>query len=145
MEEAAAVEVKCDPFEERNRYIDLCVDLFLKQENVQDVLAINEIGNPIRSTMDPDVSIKYGGMIDQLIGKSLAVVKALDDTDLEQIRIITKKHEVFILPDLYNISFVVSQAPIEEEHLEVVLPAPEVTVTWPFEEDLVEPKEKTNS
>lgn len=101
---------------ERDKYIDMCVDLFLKQENVQDVLVINEIGNPLRSTMDDDVSIKYGGMIDQLIGKSTAVVKEIDDTELEEIRIMTKKYEIFVLPDQYQVRFVVSQVPIEEKH-----------------------------
>lgn len=101
---------------ERDKYIDMCVDLFLKQQNVQDVLVINEIGNPLRSTMDDDVSVKYAGMIDQLIGKSEAVVKEIDDTELEEIRIMTKKLEIFILPDQYRVSFVVSQVPIEENH-----------------------------
>lgn len=101
---------------ERDKYIDMCVDLFLKQPNVQDVLVINEIGNPLRSTMDDDVSVKYAGMIDQLIGKSEAVVKEIDDTELEEIRIMTKKCEIFILPDQYRVSFVVSQVPIEENH-----------------------------
>lgn len=103
---------------ERDKYIDMCVDLFLKQQNVQDVLVINEIGNPLRSTMDEDVTVKYCGMIDQLIGKSVAVVKEIDGdgTELEEIRIMTKKYEIFVLPDQYQVSFVVSQVPIEEKH-----------------------------
>lgn len=115
-EDSQAGDNVASAFEERDKYIDLCVDLFLKQPNVQDVLVINDIGNPLRSTMDADISVKYGGMVDQLIGRSVAVVKEIDDSELEQIRIMTKKYEIFILPDQYQVSFVVNQTPIDENH-----------------------------
>lgn len=75
-------------------------------------------GNPVKSTMDPDVSVKYGGMIDELVVKSCAAVKAIDDTTVEEIRIKTTNNEVYILPDKFDLTFVIHQAPIEEEHPE---------------------------
>lgn len=103
-------------FEDREKYITTCCEILLKQENVEDVVVINRLGNPVRSTLDPDVSLKYGGLVDELIKKCAAAVKAIDDSELDEIRVKTKKHELYILPDQYELTFAVTQTPLIEIH-----------------------------
>lgn len=102
--------------EEREKYISECCQTLFQQESVKDVVVINRAGNPVSSTLDPDVSIVHAGRVDEFIEKCNAALKLIDGTELDEVRIRTKKHELYILPDQYGLTFVVTQTPLVESH-----------------------------
>lgn len=102
--------------EDREKYISECCQLLFQQESVKDIVVINQAGNPVSSTLDPEVSIIHAGLVDEFIGKCNVALKTIDGTDLDEVRIKTKKHEIYILPDQYGLTFVVTQTPLVETH-----------------------------
>jgi len=64
------------------------------------VVVVNSSGVSIRSTLDREQTIKYSGLLTQLIGKARSVIRELDVTnDLTFLRIRSKKHEIMVAPD----------------------------------------------
>lgn len=104
--------------EDREKYISECCQVLFQQASVKDVVVINSAGNPVSSTLAPDVSIVHAGRVEEFIGKCNAALYAIDGTELDEVRIRTKKHEIYILPDQYGLTFVVTQTPLVETHLD---------------------------
>lgn len=102
--------------EDREKYINECCQVLYTQESVKDIVVINSVGNPVSSTLAADVSIVHAGRIVEFIGKCNAAIHAIDGTELDEVRIRTKKHEMYILPDEYGLTFVVTQTPLVETH-----------------------------
>lgn len=102
--------------EDREKYISQCLELLFEQKSVKDIVVINRGGNPVSSTLDPEVSLIHAGLVDEFVGKCNAALSAIDGTELDEVRIKTKKHEIYILPDQYGLTFVVTQTPLVETH-----------------------------
>lgn len=61
---------------------------------------MNTEGIAIRSTMNPEETHKYSGLISTLTNKAKAAIKELDSTnDLMFLRVRSKMHEIMIAPD----------------------------------------------
>lgn len=76
------------------------------------------LGNPVKTTLEAEASVKYSGMIDQLVQKTTNAVRVIDDTAVDEIRIKTLKNEIYVFQDRYELTFVVHQTPVEETHPE---------------------------
>lgn len=56
-------------------------------------------GIPVRSTLDEPTSVRYAGLVQQLIVSSKKVIKKHDASDdLIFLRLRTKKHEILVIP-----------------------------------------------
>ncbi|KAI8353626.1 hypothetical protein EDC96DRAFT_609916 [Choanephora cucurbitarum] len=83
------------------------------KKGVKAVVIINNEGQTIRSTLDKDLSKKYGQLISGLVQQARTMVTTLDDqNDLTFLRIRTKKHEIMVAPD-QDYLLVVVQNPVE--------------------------------
>ncbi|XP_053724357.1 dynein light chain roadblock-type 1-like [Synchiropus splendidus] len=70
------------------------------QKGVQGVIIVNSEGVPIKSTMDNATTVKYSGLIHQLVLKARSTVRELDSqNDLTFLRVRSKKNEIMIAPD----------------------------------------------
>jgi len=80
-----------------------------EKKNIRDIIVINELGHPVKSTMDHNVSVKFVGVFQEIRGKLERGMEKIDPTDeLLMMRVRTKKHEVMLTPDS-KITFIVVQ------------------------------------
>lgn len=74
-------------------------------------MAVNQDGNPIKSTFDVNSTLQFTGMFNQMADKGKNAIKQIEETDeLVSLRIQTKKHEIILTPDHMNM-FIVFQGP----------------------------------
>ena len=80
-------------------------------------LTIISLGIPIRDTFeeaDRLLTIQYAALITQMVAKSKAAVRELDNTnDLSFLRIRSKKHEILVAPDRDYILLVIQDPSCE--------------------------------
>ncbi|KAM8867692.1 dynein light chain roadblock-type 1-like [Synchiropus splendidus] len=70
------------------------------QKGVQGIIIVNTEGVPIRSTLDNATTVKYAGLIHQLIRKARSTVRELDSqNDLNFLRVRSRKNEIMIASD----------------------------------------------
>ncbi|GAA5817069.1 hypothetical protein MFLAVUS_010606 [Mucor flavus] len=98
-------------------YTTIDVDETLKRisarKGVKAVVILNNEGQAIRSTLDQDLTKKYGQLISALVEQTRTTVATLDDqNDLTFLRVRTKKHEIMIAPD-HDYLLIVVQNPTE--------------------------------
>ncbi|UJR30251.1 hypothetical protein I4U23_017789 [Adineta vaga] len=63
---------------------------------------------PIRTSMEPDVTLHYAALISQLIVHAKRVVRELDSSqELEQLRLRSHKHEIIVAPESKYIMIVI--------------------------------------
>ncbi|KAL0089290.1 hypothetical protein J3Q64DRAFT_1727942 [Phycomyces blakesleeanus] len=83
------------------------------RKGVKGVVILNGDGQAIRSTLDPELTVKYGRLISSLVQQTRTTISTLDDqNDLTFLRVRTKKHEIMIAPDREYLLIVV-QNPAE--------------------------------
>ncbi|KAI9023836.1 hypothetical protein CLU79DRAFT_748434 [Phycomyces nitens] len=83
------------------------------RKGVKGVVILNGDGQAIRSTLDSELTAKYGRLISSLVQQTRTTISTLDDqNDLTFLRVRTKKHEIMIAPDREYLLIVV-QNPIE--------------------------------
>lgn len=69
-------------------------------KGIKGILIVNTEGVPVRSTMNPEETLKYSGLISNLTNKASSVIKELDKTnELMFLRVRSKLHEVMVAPD----------------------------------------------
>ena len=74
------------------------------------VVIVNSEGIEIRSNLDNELTVKYSGLITQLVAKARSVVRQLDpENDLMFLRIRSKKNEIMVAPDKDYILIVIQQ------------------------------------
>ncbi|KAL5243665.1 hypothetical protein ACI65C_011075 [Semiaphis heraclei] len=67
-------------------------------------------GIPIKSNMDDAVSVRYAGLVQQLIATSQITIKKDDPTDkLTYMRLRTKQNEIIVIPDKHYTMVVVQK------------------------------------
>lgn len=89
----------------------MCYNALKEQRDVNDVIVVNDKFNPIRSTMEEQVSLQYSGMYGQLIDRCRLIINEMDEEDeLDYLRVRTIKHEVLVTPD-EKLTFIVLQSP----------------------------------
>ncbi|KAI8096126.1 hypothetical protein BDF21DRAFT_374731 [Thamnidium elegans] len=83
------------------------------RKGVKAVVILNNEGQAIRSTLDQELTKKYGQLISSLVEQTRTTVATLDDqNDLTFLRVRTKKHEIMIAPD-HDYLLIVVQNPTE--------------------------------
>ncbi|KAI9255390.1 hypothetical protein EDC94DRAFT_523963, partial [Helicostylum pulchrum] len=83
------------------------------RKGVKAVVILNNEGQAIRSTLDQELTKKYGQLISALVEQTRTTVATLDDqNDLTFLRVRTKKHEIMIAPD-HDYLLIVVQNPTE--------------------------------
>ncbi|KAI9339836.1 hypothetical protein BD770DRAFT_220620 [Pilaira anomala] len=83
------------------------------RKGVKAVVILNNEGQAIRSTLDQDMTKKYGQLISSLVEQTRTTVATLDDqNELTFLRVRTKKHEIMIAPD-HEYLLIVVQNPTE--------------------------------
>ncbi|KAG2199427.1 hypothetical protein INT47_011539, partial [Mucor saturninus] len=83
------------------------------RKGVKAVVILNNEGQAIRSTLDQDLTKKYGQLISSLVEQARTTISTLDDqNDLTFLRVRTKKHEIMIAPD-HDYLLIVVQNPTE--------------------------------
>ncbi|CAO3633246.1 unnamed protein product [Mucor hiemalis] len=93
------------------------VDEHLKRisnrKGVKAVVILNNEGQAIRSTLDQELTKKYGQLISSLVEQTRTTVAALDDqNEMTFLRVRTKKHEIMVAPD-HDYLLIVVQNPTE--------------------------------
>mmetsp|Transcript_7731 Transcript_7731/g.10676 ORF Transcript_7731/g.10676 Transcript_7731/m.10676 type:complete len:98 (-) Transcript_7731:43-336(-) len=69
-------------------------------KGVLGVVVVNSAGIPIKTTLEPEQTTKYSGLLTELASKARSVVRTLDTSnDLTFLRIRSKKHEIMVAPD----------------------------------------------
>ncbi|XP_022172477.1 dynein light chain roadblock-type 2-like isoform X1 [Myzus persicae] len=72
---------------------------------------VNNAGIPIKSNMDDAMSVRYAGLVQQLIATSQTAIRKDDATDkLTYLRLRTKHNEIIVIPDKHY-TMVVIQKP----------------------------------
>ncbi|XP_026807054.1 dynein light chain roadblock-type 2-like isoform X1 [Rhopalosiphum maidis] len=71
---------------------------------------INNAGIPVKSNLDNSMSVRYAGLVQQLIATSMVVIKKGDSTDkLTYLRLRTKHNEIIVIPDKHYIMVVIQK------------------------------------
>ncbi|KAJ4459934.1 putative dynein light chain roadblock-type 2 [Paratrimastix pyriformis] len=69
-------------------------------KGVTGLIVLNQAGIPIRTTMEPAVTIQCAALFTRLCSKARSTIKKLDEADdLSFLRLRTKKHEILVAPD----------------------------------------------
>lgn len=69
-------------------------------KGVEGIVICNYEGVALKSTLSKELTIKYAGLMAQLVVKSRGIVRTIDaEDDLIFLRVRTKKHEVMVAPD----------------------------------------------
>lgn len=98
-------------FQSENQYIENCFKEIKKQKQIIGIIAVNQDGNPIKSTFDDKSTLQFTGMFNQMVDKGKSAIKQIEETDeLVSLRIQTKKHEIILTPD-HKKMFIVFQGP----------------------------------
>lgn len=79
-------------------------------KGVQNVMVFNNMGVPMQSTFEENVTICSMGLFDDLITRVKRAIQIIDQTDdFASMRLKTKKFEILITKDLDDLYFVVFQ------------------------------------
>lgn len=82
-----------------------------KKNNIRDIVIVNELGHPVKSTMEFKSSVKFVGLFQELRGRIERGMEHIDPSDeLLMLRVRTKTHEVLLVPDAKITVIVVQNA-----------------------------------
>ncbi|XP_064543586.1 dynein light chain roadblock-type 2 [Drosophila montana] len=93
------------------RYVDEAFRQIQEKKNIRDIIIINELGIPVKSTMEFETSVKFVGHFQELRGRLERGMAKIDPTDeFLMLRVRTKSHEVLLVPDVKITVIVVQNA-----------------------------------
>ncbi|XP_037954894.1 dynein light chain roadblock-type 2-like [Teleopsis dalmanni] len=102
-----------DPNKRTRRYVEEAYEQIMKRPDIVDVLILNKIGNPVKTTMEEEIAIQCAGLYELLRLRAHYIVHKLDQEDeLLMVRLRTGGTEVIICPD-GNITCIVVQRPVD--------------------------------
>ncbi|EDW01373.1 GH20486 [Drosophila grimshawi] len=82
------------------RYVEEAFRHIQEKKNIRDIVVINELGHPVKSTMEFENSVKFAGLFQELRGRMERGMDKIDPTDeLRMLRVRTKCHEILLVPD----------------------------------------------
>ncbi|XP_030382691.1 dynein light chain roadblock-type 2 [Scaptodrosophila lebanonensis] len=92
-------------------YVEEAFRLIQEKPNVRDIVILNDLGHPVKSTMSNSASVEFAGLVQTLRGRIDRGMQKIDPTDeLLMLRIRTKFHEILVTPDAKITVIVVQSA-----------------------------------
>ncbi|UPR00880.1 dynein light chain roadblock-type 2 protein [Chloropicon primus] len=69
-------------------------------KGVEGIIVVSNDGIPIRTTLEPEITVQYAALVTRFTEKSKSVLTQVNgEDDLKFLRIRSKKHEIMIAPD----------------------------------------------
>ncbi|XP_034142322.1 dynein light chain roadblock-type 1 [Drosophila guanche] len=82
------------------RYVDEAFDQISRKNNIRDIVILNNLGHPVKSTMGQDDSVQFAGLFQAIRCRLERGMKKIDPTDeLLMLRVRTRTNEVLLTPD----------------------------------------------
>ncbi|XP_017864721.1 PREDICTED: dynein light chain roadblock-type 2 [Drosophila arizonae] len=92
-------------------YVEEAFRQIEKKKNIRDIVIVNELGHPVKSTMEFKSSVKFVGLFQELQGRIERGMEHIDPTDeFLMLRVRTKLDEVLLVPDSKITMIVVQNA-----------------------------------
>ncbi|XP_022228536.1 dynein light chain roadblock-type 1 [Drosophila obscura] len=82
------------------RYVEEAFDQISTRKNIRDIVILNDLGHPVKSTMGHDDSVQFAGLFQAIRCRLERGMKQIDPTDeLLMLRVRTRTNEVLLTPD----------------------------------------------
>ncbi|KAL9921905.1 dynein light chain roadblock-type 2-like [Glossina fuscipes] len=102
---------KRDQNKRTRSYVEEAFRLIQEKPDVVDTMILNNQGNPIKTSMEPNLSLQYAGLFEILRDKvTIGIQKIHPGDELLMLRVRTTSNEIILVPDGKITALVIQKA-----------------------------------